>query len=111
MIHFIDQPAHVLRGEIVELGVAGVLEEIAREIRAPVVVRLVGADHVPAGTPNRLAQLRIEGLCAFRGSDAHHLAGLYARPAAKREVDQNRGVSFENLFGWDVGHALTLPFK
>ena len=86
MVHLVDQSPHVLGWEIVQLGLACGLEEVTGEVHAPVVVGLVGADHMPARAPNRLAQLGVQGLGAFRGGDAHDLAGLYALPPPRAKL-------------------------
>src|SRR6185312_5038942 len=57
MVHLVDHPAQVARGEVRALRVACELEEVPRAAAALFLVRVVAADHVAAGAPDRPAQL------------------------------------------------------
>ena len=108
VVHFIHQAARVAGREVLELGVARELEEVAGEVRIGVLVRLIGAEHVPAGAPHGPVELDVQGPRALGGDDPHHVALLDPAPAAEGEVHQHAGVTLEHLLGRRVRHRPTL---
>ena len=65
VVHLIDEPAQVAVVEMVQLGIAGELVEVARDVDVTVVVGLVGADDMTACTQDGLRQLGVQRLGAL----------------------------------------------
>ena len=95
MVHLVDEPAHVVRGKVLELRVARRFVEVASEVVGMIVVRLVAGDHVPAGAPHGAVERDVQRLGALRRDDAYDLAGLDARAPSESEVDENGRVALE----------------
>jgi hypothetical protein len=108
MVHLVDQPAHVVRREVLDLRLRGELEEVPRATAALFLVGVVAREHVPSGAPHRAAQLEVQRLGALRSADAHHVPRLDPLTTAEGELYEHRGVALEDLRLGDVGHLATL---
>src|SRR5580692_3304559 len=104
MVDLVDQPTGVKRGKVLELLDAGRPVEVPGEVRVLIVIGLVSADHMPAGTPYSPVQCRIQRLGALGRNHPDDLAWLHAAAVTEGEVDQDGGIPLEDLLWWDVGH-------
>ena len=104
VVDLVNEPAHGVAGEELDLRVVGELVEVAREVEVVVVVGQVVADDVAAGAPHGPAQLGVQRLGGLVGDDANDVALSDAIASAEREVDEHVGVALQHDGGGSVGH-------